>query len=289
MKELPKEDILTVDVDKYVSWLFSNEGVSDSNKEKSYRDLVEFLCEKDERVDRKEAKAEAYEEIYQKTLYWTPPTKEIKENFAIWRKRAFEVEARFLKTYEGGALSKTHIFQRELDRICDRINTNYPTQSDAMLLGWVTDQYYEMAQLAGMIDYIKSLKPSQNQSLVVSDPTNIKRQEFAFEDCLTLEAKNLFPAIQVQYRNCGAKDLIIMYFALKSLHLIEEEKEVFRGDLWKILKDAFSNNDKRQAFEKQYKEYDNPSHDQLKEIRQQAQVIDKLKNNSYQQLQLRQL
>ncbi len=93
--------------------------------------------------------------------YWTAPTVEEKENFHIWRKDSFEGEKKYSPVENPlSPLSDEAKKQKELQRIGGRIEKLYYAELSDLLNGSLTEQYYKMACLLGLIDYLKYLNNS---------------------------------------------------------------------------------------------------------------------------------
>jgi len=111
------EDLLQFDVDKYVNWLLTTSPAD-----------------------------------------WQGLTKEERENFPYWRQMAYKEQIDFRNSmYVGSPLPLKLIQERETERIGNRLNKFYAFELEKLANGWVTDNYYEMACLVGLIDYLKHL------------------------------------------------------------------------------------------------------------------------------------
>lgn len=150
------EVVIQMDLDKYVNWLLTNQGVSEDEKKASFDALRTFLMERDE--DDSAAHRIAHEDVYIKTKYWIPPSDEVRGNFPLWREHSLKDEQNYFSSrYEHSPLPQSAILEKEKTRIGTRINNLYTIELQKLTEGWVTEKYYEMASLIGMIDYLKKI------------------------------------------------------------------------------------------------------------------------------------
>jgi hypothetical protein len=173
--------VLKSDFDKYVDKILNRKARSDEEKQVDFNNMLEFFL--DQGKDKETAEKLAHEEVYIKTTYWRPPSEKEpayrelegnpKEHFPLWRKSALSEEIQFKeRTYSNSVLPPEKIIELETERVCEKINNSYYALLLDIMVGRLTEEYYEVAKLIGKIDYLKSLngdlKSKLNQANSIS-------------------------------------------------------------------------------------------------------------------------
>src|SRR6185437_1030182 len=122
------EVLLRADIEKYVGWLLG------------HKSTTTFRA-----ANIKEPGLESF-----------PDTPMI--NFEHWRRESLKEETDFLNwKYKNSILPKDALRDLEIERICNKVNVEYSLEIECLIESLLTDRFYEMANLIGKLDYLKSL------------------------------------------------------------------------------------------------------------------------------------
>ena len=150
--ELTTGYLVSLDIEKYVNWLLSKKSVTKEEKKKWALSLMQG----------REKTISNYRivitEIYYKTKYWREPTPHVLTNFSYWRKNSFDTEKSFYDfKFEGNPLPYEEIIRQIGVKVTTTINNLYIDLIDKVLKTQVVEDYYRLAALVGIIDFLKLL------------------------------------------------------------------------------------------------------------------------------------
>lgn len=195
------EVLLQLDTDKYAEWALSHKEITREEKKKSVIYSI-GLREKTFTNYRK-----AINEIFFKTKYWKAPTYQEKANFPLWRKGAFDRRLIYFNFIcEGNSLPLEITLNEENKEIIQSLHRFHNKSLINLYNRWLPEDFYELAELLGVIDYLKFINNKNKPALQerVTNPKKEKAKELTFESwfcdendikkCL-LALKNVQPAI----------------------------------------------------------------------------------------------
>lgn len=166
MYEIPLSEL---DIDNYVNWVLTHKSFTREKKKEMVLSLI-GLREK----TIKNYKS-AINEVFYKTKYWKEPTPQELENFPLWREHAYKRELDFLnfKT-TGSALPLKEIKRQELVRVEEKLNQLFPELLRDLYNKWLPKDFYSLADMVGIIDYLKYLSNTNESGENVSPEESIK-------------------------------------------------------------------------------------------------------------------
>lgn len=149
-----------LDIDGYINWVLNYKAKIRAEKKAKVMRLVEYK-EKNIATYRR-----AIKEVLYDTKYWKEATEQDKDNFPFWRKNQFECETRLF----GRAREKNAMPLKEHIRLEHLETEDFLNNSSLLLKVYdyhLPDDFYELALLAGKIDYLHWLNG------LVEDTNNI--------------------------------------------------------------------------------------------------------------------
>ena len=166
MYEIPLSEL---DIDNYVNWVLTHKSVTRTEKKEMVLRLIGL------REKTIENYRLAIKEIFFKTTYWKEPTPQELENFPLWREHAYKRELDFLNSKTiGSALPLKEIKRQELVRVEEKLNQLFPELLTDLYNKWLPKDFYSLADMVGIIDYLKYLSTTNEGGESVSPGESMK-------------------------------------------------------------------------------------------------------------------
>jgi hypothetical protein len=150
--EIDLSMVLNSNIDIYINWVLTSKAISREEKKKQ---ALSFLGAREKNFKNLR---QVIDEVFFKTTYWREPSEKEKEAFPLWRKMSYEQELNFLNfIMEGNPLAFDLIRKKETERVSSNIQKLYPKAFNEMFTRYLPKDFYNVASLAGKIDYLKYL------------------------------------------------------------------------------------------------------------------------------------
>lgn len=231
------EILLQLDTEKYAEWALSKKATTRSEK----KELVKRLMEAKEKTFKNYRNA--VNEVFYKTKYWKQPTPHEKDSFPVWRKMAFERHCNFFRhTCEGNALPKELIVENENKDVIQSLEKFHNKSLLNLYNGWLPDNFYELAELLGTIDFLKHINsPATTQVEKINGlQKNKNKESWTLEKSLSEEGKTLLPKLLTEFKNSKPKQMAYVWTAMIDLGLVVENN-TNHTELHRELKSNFGN------------------------------------------------
>ena len=168
-QEIDSNLLPDLDIEKYANWVLSHKSVTRNEKKKIALSLL----------GNKERTFSNYRfvvgEVFYKTTYWKEPTAQDIDNFPLWKKDSYDRELHFYHfKIDGNPLPHKMIAEDVIGLIIEKLNKLHPQVLLDIFNTWLTEDYFGLAQVLGMVNAIKEIKNevTSAQNTLTKSPTD---------------------------------------------------------------------------------------------------------------------